>query len=167
MSSIAIDTNVFEHMLNPAENHDAHIDRLLAVLIQLRYRLLVDSTRKIGNEYQQMILPIVRNMDETRPHLPLLRYWMSPEIRHEVTLDQMDSLMQSIRSVIFERSENADRAFVYVVCREDSTLITNDQMHILSRRGILLKRTKRFRGRNAEIQSSRDAEDQFCTIGGA
>lgn len=165
MSCIAIDTNVFEHLLNSAENNDSHIDSLLGKLIRLKYRLLVDSTKKIGNEYKQMIVPMLRNMDETRQQLPLLRYWMSPDIRHEVTLDQIDNLMQKIRVVIFEPAEHADRAFVYVVCRENSTLITNDRRHILSRRSELLKRTKRLRGRNTKIQSSSDAANRFCANG--
>ena len=50
---------------------DSHIDKLFGKLIQLRYQLLVDSKRKIGNEYQQMIVPMITNMDDTRPQLPL------------------------------------------------------------------------------------------------
>lgn len=161
MPYIAIDTNIFEHLLNPVTNQGTHIDQLLGQLIGLRYQLLVDSTRRIGNEYQQMIIPIIRNMDETRPQLPFLRYWMNSDIRHQVELNQQDDLMQQIRQIIYERSEHADRVFVYVVCREDAILITNDQIHILGRRNDLLKRTRRERGPNTDIQSSNEAVVHF------
>ena len=74
MPHIAIDTNIFVHLLNPDVNHGSHIDKLLGKLIQLRYQLLVDSTRKIGNEYQQIIVPIIRNRDDTGQQLQLLRF---------------------------------------------------------------------------------------------
>ncbi|MBE2197639.1 MAG: hypothetical protein IAE79_03445 [Anaerolinea sp.] len=165
MPYIAIDTNIFEHLLNPIANQGTHIDQLLGQLISLHYQLLVDSTRKIGNEYQQMIIPIIRNMDETKPQLPLLRFWMNPDIRHQVELNQQDNLMQQIGQVIYEPSEHADRAFVYVVCREDAILITNDQIHILGRRNDLLRRTRRQRGPNTDIQSSSEAFAHFLDNG--
>jgi len=157
MSCIGIDTNVFEHLFNPDVNDDSHIDKLLGSLMRVQYQLLVDSTNKIGNEYQQEIIPIIRNNDEMRPQLPLLRYWMHPDIRLRVEIDRRDHLMQQIRSVIHERAEHADRAFVYVVCKKDSILVTNDRIHILDRRRELLRSTRRERGRNTDIQSSRDA----------
>ncbi len=163
MPYIAIDTNIFEHLLNPAENPCSDIDTLLVHLMRLEYKLLVDSTKKIGNEYQQKIVPIIKNMDETKPKLPILRFWMDNNIRHQVVLDQLDNLMQQIKSVIYELNEHADRAFVYVVCAADALLVTNDRDHILGRRKDLLRRTKKNRGRNTDIQSSLDA---FANIGG-
>jgi hypothetical protein len=157
MRYIAIDTNIFEHLLNPAINYDSHIDRLLGDLIRLQYQLLVDSTRKIGNEYQQMIVPIIQSRDDMGQQLQLLRHWMNPDVRFQVDLIQTDNLMQQIRRIIRERNEHADRAFVYVVCRGDSILVTNDHTHILGRRVKLLRRTRRERGQNTDIQSSNDA----------
>ncbi len=162
MPGIGIDTNVFQHLFNPAVNTDAHIDRLLSVLILKAFELLVDSTSKIANEYQQLLVPIIKNNDETRPQLPLLRHWMSPDIRHVVVLDPRDNLMQQITRVIREPAEHADRAFVYVVCSADATLITNDDMHILRRRATLLRKTRRWRGGGADIQSSCQAASRFC-----
>lgn len=165
MPYIAVDTNIFEHLLNPGVNHDAHIDKLLGKLIQLQYLLLVDSTRKIGNEYQQLIVPIIKNMDETRPQLPLLRHWMLPEIREVVTLVSHDALMQHIKAVVHEPAEHADRAFIYVVCKQNSTLVTNDSIHILGRRDQLLKKTRRERGKDTDIQCSVDAHTTFMGTG--
>ena len=166
MAYIAIDTNIFEHLLNPEMNTASHIDKLLGQLSKMEYQLLVDSTRKIGGEYLRLIVPIIRNMDETRPQLPLLRFWMNPDIRHEVTLNPIDNLMQKIKNIIHEAHEYADRAFVYIVCIEDSVLVTNDHIHILDRRRALLKGTKKFRGRNTDIQSSHTAYSAFLASGG-
>lgn len=157
MPNIGIDTNIFLHLLNPLENHDSHIDKLLGQLIEMQYFLLEDSTKKIGNEYLKMIVPMLRNKDETRPQLPLLRYWMNPDIRHSVELNPKDSLMQKIKEVIHEINEHADRAFVYVVCREDAILVTNDLVHIFKRRKELLRRTKKHRGNRTAIHSSMEA----------
>lgn len=161
MPYIAIDTNIFQHLLNPDMNSNSHIDKLLGCLIQSQYQLLVDSTKKIANEYRQIIIPIIRNIDETKPQLPLLRFWMNPDIRHQVDLDQLDKLMQQIIKVIHEINEHADRAFVYIVCAADSLLVTNDRVHILGRRKELLRRTKKSRGPNTDIQSSLDAFANF------
>ena len=165
MPYIAIDTNIFEHLLNPDMNLGSHIDKLLGHLIRAQYQLLVDSTRKIGNEYLQKIVPIIKNMDETRPQLPLLKFWMDTDIRHQVELNSTDILMQQIRGIIRERDEHADRAFVYVVCRKDSILVTNDHTHILGRRNDLLRRTRKERGKNTDIQCSNDAYNNLHGTG--
>ena len=41
--------------------------------------------------------------------------------------------------------------------QRDEFLVTNDRTHILDRRKALLKKTKRERGRNTDIQCSNDA----------
>ena len=43
---IAIDTNVFEHLLNPHENCANHIDKLLGTLAADRVGLIVDEKKK-------------------------------------------------------------------------------------------------------------------------
>ena len=161
MPCIGIDTNIFIHLLNPCNNPCSHIDKLLVHLMRLEYRLLVDSTKKIGNEYLEKIIPIIRNMDETKPQLPILRLWMDINIRHQVVLYPLDNLMKEIKSVIRKKDEHADRAFVYVVCVADSLLVTNDRVDILDRRKDLLRRTKKSRGRNTDIQSSLEAFSNF------
>ena len=47
---IAIDTNVFEHLLNPQENTNNHIDTLLRTLTRDRVGLIVDDKKRIENE---------------------------------------------------------------------------------------------------------------------
>lgn len=161
MSEIVIDTNVFEHLLNSDVNVDFHIDRLLNYLARNRYTLLVDSTQKIAKEYEARLKPIIRNVDDTGDRRYILAYWMIFSTRREEELDLADQLMRGIKRVIFEPKEHADRAFVYVSCRGNCYLITNDGIHILGRRDQLLKRTHGLRGANTDFIRSGDACSVF------
>ena len=160
MSQLAIDTNIFQHLLNPQMNTNLHIDKVLGYLARSKCMLLVDSTKKIANEYEALVIPIIRNADDTRVQIYLLRYWMNSEIRHEEPLDRQDQLMQQIKRVIYE-NEHADRAFVYVSCKRDCYLITNDNVHILNRRRELLEGTRRHRGTNTDFIDSHQAHQEF------
>ena len=162
MSEIAIDACVFIHLFNPQNNTDAHIDRLLTQLIKDSYLLLVDSSGKIGKDYSAQVIPMIKSKSDTGGQLLLLRYWMQNERRATVPLNRTDGLMAEIKSVIHESDEHADRAFVYVACQRDATLVTNDHIHILNRRSELLKKTKRYRGKSTDILSSLNAASQFC-----
>ena len=42
-NEVAIDTNVFQHLLNPQNNVNSHINRLLEYLIGQRTTLVVDE----------------------------------------------------------------------------------------------------------------------------
>ena len=166
MPEIAIDACVFVHLLNPQNNKDSHIDRLLRQLIKDSFMLLMDSTGRIGKDYEAQVKPMIKSTSDTGGQLYLLRYWMQNERRVTVQLDQTDRLMAAIRNIIFEVAEHADRAFVYVACRRNATLVTNDAAHILDRRSALLKKTKRWQGNSTDILSSINAASHFCHNGG-
>lgn len=158
-SRVAIDTNIFIHLTNSQENPDSHIDQLLMHLAKSDPRLCVDSTRKIGNEYEEKLGPRIRNESEQNIAIYLIRYWMNDDVRQVVEVDHQGPLMHRIRRVIVEPDEHVDRAFVYVSCQGDCPLITNDNQHILGRRGHLRKATKGYRGPNTDFISSRQAVD--------
>ncbi len=120
MPEIAIDACVFIHLLNPEHNKASHIDRLLSQLIKDRFMLLVDTTGKIGKDYEAQVIPMIRQTDDTGSQVLLLRHWMQSERRSTVKLLRTDQLMNAIRGVIHENAEHADRAFVYVVCRQNA-----------------------------------------------
>jgi hypothetical protein len=145
-SRVAIDTNIFIHLTNDQENPDSHIDQLLMHLAKSNPRLCVDSTRKIGNEYEENLGTRIRNESEQTMAIYLIRHWMSPELRDVIEVDHEGPLMHRIRRVIVEPDEHVDRAFVYVSCEGDCRLITNDHQHILGRRSDLRKATKGYRG---------------------
>lgn len=161
MSCIAIDTCIFLHLLNPMNNQDDHIDSLLIRLAELEYLLLTDSTEKIPKEYQARIEPAFKDSSDTGTKIQILRYWMTMCHRRIADLNRQDELMRAIRCVIPEIEEHADRAFVYVAFKCETILVTNDSVHILSRREDLLARTLPCRGKNAYIYSSFEAHGAF------
>lgn len=169
--NIAIDTCVFLHLLNKDPrtqvNEDSHIDDLLGHPEVRKLSLCVDTTNKIGAEYQTKLDPIVRKEDDTRTEIYILRFWMNMCPREPILTDPTDALMARIREVIPERNENADRAFVYVACRGDCCLVTNDGEHILPRRKKLWRRTQRERGENTKFLTSREAVQYFSPGGDA
>ena len=169
--AVAIDTNVFEHILNPQENIDYHINGLLSQLQQDNARLVVDSGRRIRGEYNQQLTPIIRNGDDMRNEMQLLRYWILYAPEPDTVSVHDDRLMTAIRKVIVERSEGVDRIFVYVALKQGKTLITNDRRHIVNgpsreskqgaRRHRLLSDTRRLRPNGANILTSNEAHSQL------
>ncbi len=156
MVRIAIDTNVFVHLTNPKENPDSHIDQMLSHLAKNQPRLCVDSTKKIGNEYEEKLAPRIRDTNETGIAIFLLRYWMNPDLREVVDTDPLDHLMHRISQAIPEHDEHADRAFVYVSCKGNCPLVSNDRVHIIGRRSKLWKKTREYRGAVTCFQTSRE-----------
>lgn len=165
---IAIDTNVFEHLLNPQENTNNHIDTLLRTLTRDRVGLIVDDKKRIENEYKNRIEPMLRNTsDKNIQQLLLLRSWIVSQIgsRKRVSVSNNDLLMTAIKGVITE-NEAVDRIIVYVAFKSDRILITNDRRHIIEggpkerskRRKTLLRNTRRHRpDKKSEILNSTEA----------
>ena len=167
---IAIDTNVFIHLFDSTWNTDSHINKLLEHFQQQCIELIVDDRGRIAGEYDHQITPRIQSSDDTRNEIQMLRYWMLFAPRKKVRLDNRDRLMQAIRIVVIEPSENVDRIFVYVAFKAGKTLITNDLMHIVEgpdtertpRGQRLLRSTRRLRHRDADILTSREAYDGIC-----
>lgn len=168
---VAIDTNVFIHILNDQNNQDEHINTLLGHLYKKRVSLLLDNNGRIMGEYKHLITPLIEGSNERLFESTLLRYWIhfAPKKYSEVKLN--DELMTAIRKIIHEREEVVDQIFVYIALRERKTLITNDYIHILSgptnesnespRRTRLLRITRRHRDRGGAILNSQEAFDKI------
>ena len=163
---MAIDTNVFQHLLNPQDNVDSHINRLLEYLIIQGIALVVDSQGLIAGEYLQQLGRRLGESDDARNEIQILRYWVLYAPRHRVSVDENDDLMKAIYDVIIEVSENVDRTFVYVAFQQGTTLISNDLRHIVRgpgnesepRRERLLSNTQGLRPKGSEILTSQEAE---------
>lgn len=166
--SIAIDTNVFRHLLNPQVNIGLHINKLLDHLQRLGVHLIVDAEGCIFGEYRRMIVPWILRTDESLNERQLLSYWVHSAPRCLVDIDRQDGLMTAIAKVITESSEPVDKIFVYVALRSGRILVTNDKRHILSgpnlgrrnyspRRKILLCNTSGVRPDGAGILTSQEA----------
>ncbi len=167
--TVAIDTNVFRHLLNPQDNTCLHINKLLGHLIREGTTLVFDERRVIAGEYDYQLARRLADSNDTRNEIQILRYFILYAPRLDITLDKNDKLMAAIRKVIFEVSENVDRSFVYVAFRQGTTLISNDQRHIVrgprdespERRVRLLNDTVNLRPSGAAILTSKEAYTQI------
>ena len=167
--AVAIDTNVFVHLLNPQNNPDGHIKRLLTHLFDEGVALLVDDGGRIAGEYAYLI-SLIERLDEARNERQILRYWMGLAPRRKVEVSDSDALMTAIRQVITGDKE-VDRIFVYVSFREGKILISNDEGDIvfgsdrgrgyIPRRQRLLQATEGLRPGNPEILTSREAHTRI------
>ena len=164
---VAIDTNVFVHLLNEKHNPDGHINKLLEYLAQKEMRLLVDDRDVISREYQTHIIPMLSGKSVKGNELSILRYWTDLGIRARVPVSRNDRLMAAISEVIFEPSKVADRTFVYVAFRRGKILISNDEEDIVfgpawesrrpPRRDRLMREAKRWLTDGADILISAEA----------
>ena len=169
--ALSIDTNIFEHLLNPQINVDGHINTLLVHLMAQRVALLIDDGKRISGEYNDRIGPIIRHTDDLRNEVYILRYWIRDAPRLRITINWTDTLMKAIRKVIMEKSEALDCIFVYVALSQGTVLISNDEVHIVigperergdpTRRQRLLRNSKKLRPQGAEILTSQEAHDRI------
>ena len=167
---VAIDTNVFVHLLNPEENVESHINELLQYLQREGVALIIDDGERILGEYYQNIRAVMSCSDDAGIEIYLLRYWtlLSPKLR--TSLDMGDGLMRTIKEVISEPSKSVDRIFVYVAFKKGRVLITNDERDIVCgptresgqspRRNRLLRGTRSHRSDGAAILTSEEAYDK-------
>ena len=169
--AVAIDTNVFVHLKNPAQNPDRHIHYLLGVLAEQRIELLVDDGGFIHHEYEEHVVRMLEGNSVDAGEVYLLQYFMDVDRQLEVAVDRRDGLMVAINRVIWERSKNPDRTFVYVAFHEDKPLISNDRTDIVigppnersrgPRRDRLRRETRRNRPGAAVIFTSDEARNQI------
>lgn len=178
---VAIDTNVFEHLLT-RENTRGHITTLLAAA-KGKASLVVDDKRRIEKEYKNRLLERIKGVSrqKTGKHLgkapdrvretSLLRFWIVETIhtRVRVAVDPGDSLMQQITRKLQhppEGSRNTDRILVYVAFRQGCPLVSNDG-GITKKRGALLKIKDAKKGSAILTSKQAAAYIQACSKGGA
>ena len=160
---IAIDTNVFEHLLNPKENKFNHIEILLYKLKEDDIRLIIDSEGRIWNEYINRIIQEIKKCENSN-YNELFRYWLSPEPKNKlISVNQDDDLMVAIKGVT-GRDKATDRIFIYVAICGNWVLVTNDRNDILdggnikyNRRKQLLKIARKQGFKSARIYDSEEA----------
>jgi len=167
--AVAIDTNVFVHLLNPQNNLDGHINGLLIHLFEQQVTLLVDGGGRITGEYERSITPLIRRLDDARNERQILRYWMAFAPSRKVEVSEGDALMAGIGQVISVAAA-VDRIFVYVAFKEGKVLISNDQRDIVfgpdrgrgyvPRRERLLQNTQDCRPPGADILTAREAYEK-------
>ena len=131
---VAIDTNVFGHIIDKRVNNDGHIHYLLKTLRDKGFSLLADKKGMIFKEYRDHIL---REKFLKNPHIEveayLLTYWLVTEPT-KVSVDCNSTLAKEIKKIIVEQNANVDRLFVHVAFKKESSLVSNDKSHIVNRR---------------------------------
>ena len=164
---VAVDTNVFEHLMNPQNNTGNHIHQLLTQFIKDKILLLIDDKKKIIHEYLQNFQEYLKYESDRMGEGRLLFHFFKKENHKIVCVDPSDSLMSSIKQII-PRQEVTDMFFVYVAFKKNRTLVTNDRKDIIDegtkygeRRRKLIRKTKQYRPsgeRNkAKILTSQEA----------
>lgn len=156
---VAIDVNVFEHLLNPAENIDGHITDIVGWVLLNGVAILVDSRRRIEGEYANRLVPYLQGARHKSERVLLERLLRRPKYKR-VQVDAKDALMTGINNLVSVASHksNTDRYYVYVAFKAGRVLITNDKADILDNRRQLKRQTKRWRAKQQEdILSSREA----------
>ena len=162
---IAIDANVFEHLLNRQKNTQKHIGALLQQLIEDEIRLLVDDKKRIRKEYSNRLNSYVQKEQaaEGNAERIVLRHWFALENQKIVSVDQDDPLMKAVQNIIHEKRGKAvtDRFYVYVAFKEGRILVTNDIKDIVNRRSQLRKITRKARPNGADIMTSKKAHSNL------
>ena len=166
---IAIDTNIFEHLLNPQENINRHIDQLLNQLSDDSIKLLVDNEKKITKEYKRCLDEMIDRMEDDYRKL-LLLYWMDIQNQKSIKVSSKDALMRNIKKIIpLGEGSVTDCFFVYVAFKEGRILITNDRGDMIDegtqigerRRKLLKIGTKNGRKKGSDILTSQQAYDRL------
>ena len=159
----AIDTNIFEHLLNPQKNVNGHIDILLQKMRDIGVILILDGKHRILDEYNNRTVPLFRNQATDSSKRFLIQYWTQDCKKYQVPVEHSSELMQKIKNAL-PQGEGTDAVFVFVVFRCGGTLLTNDRDDIIdegnkpdARRRKLLK--IRERDMNSEILTSKEAFD--------
>ena len=173
---IAIDTNIFEHLLNPKHNTKNHISKLFEKLMDDEIALLMDDKKRITAEYSNKIEKILDKKDveikgEIRVLGTVYSYFM--DNKEIVPVDFLDPLMTAITKII-PANKGADRFFVYVAFKKGRILITNDRKDMIDegnqagkRRQKLLQKTKKYRLKEANILTSATAYEKLNMANGA
>ena len=153
---IAIDTNIFMHILNPQKNTDEHIDQLLEQLSDDGIKLLVDDGERIINEYSRCLDEMIEGMELDSRQL-LLLYWLDVQNHKSIKIIPKDTLMISIKKIIPPKKgkSRTDCYFVYVAFKEGRILITHDEGDIGKRCEELFNISKkRGRKKGSDILTS-------------
>lgn len=159
----AIDTNIFEHLLNPQENVCGHIDMLLQKMRDIGVILIIDGRQRILAEYNDRTVPLFKNQRTDSSKRFLIQYWTQDCKKYRVSVEHSSELIKKIKKVL-PQGEGTDAVFVFVVFRCGGTLLTNDRDDIIdegSKRNA--RRTKllriKERNMNSEILTSKEAFD--------
>lgn len=159
---IAIDTNVFEHLLTPSKNENEHITKLFNAFIDDGIGLIVDEGGAIEAEYSNRIERRIKEAQDKGYDSIFRYYFVAQTTRKQVRVKHNDELMSKIKSIV--GNVPRDHIFIYVAIKKDKVLVTNDRNDILDegnsrykRRNKLLSIAKKQQLKSARIYDSQEA----------
>ena len=154
-NSLAIDTNVFLHLIDPDVNADAHINELLTHLLDNENSLIIDDEDRILTEYNRHLPGAIKGADQKGQEILILRAWVrvlqNPNRLLKIPL-QNDQLMKMLRKKVRPRKGSNDRIFVYVAFKQRKFLVSNDKHDVVTG-GNKNKKNPRRRGTFEERQT--------------
>ena len=165
--AMVIDTNVLEHVLDPVINSDEHLDRLLRKFSEQRRKLCIDSLSqnrgsKILNEYNNRLQSRWKAMDERGQVAQWIRYVILYAERLATPVDLSDGLGSNIVPHMNRvGADRTDQTFVYVACKLNSVMVSNNARHITDLRSKLRRAAHRIRSNDTDFLSSVQAEDRM------
>lgn len=158
VDAIAMDTNVFGHLTNYSGiNRNRHINKLFRYLIKCQTSLLVDTEKKIGNEYKHHLnKPIFKCKYDKREEAYFLQYFLDPARHKPVFVDETDDLWNAIIAIVHDPNE-VDQRLVYIAFCKGKLLISNDNDDIVSQKDALFEKTVGKREKGSDILNSQQA----------
>lgn len=155
---VVIDTNVFWHLTDKEKhNADGHIGDLLSALVEDGICLLADDRGVMDREYKWFLTKKKKLLQQRQmlDEAYLLLYWLSPDNREVVAVDN-DDLLRKIERTIADGADEADRMLVYVAFAKSRPLVSNDYGHISGKES--KKRLRKIpESKNAAILTSKEA----------
>jgi hypothetical protein len=165
--AMVIDTNVLEHVFDPAMNVGGHIETLLKKFSAQGKKLCIDrpvGSRKsrIIQEYQHRLQARIDAMDQQNQLYEWLRYVIVLAERLDTPVNLADGLGSCfVPRMNRVNAERSDQVFVYVACALDSVMVSNNNRHITGIKNHLCRCARAAGSDNTDFLSSTQAEAEM------
>lgn len=162
--AMVIDTNVLEHVFDPGRNGDGHLDSLLKKFAEQRRKLCTDrppqnKKSRILEEYGHRLQFHLKAMEERGQVAQWLRYLVEYAERVDTPVNLRDGLGSSITPQMNRvGAERSDHVFVYVACKLNSVMVSNNARHVTDIRAGLRRSARRVGSDLTDFLSSLEAE---------
>ncbi len=162
--ALVIDTNVIEHVFNPAMNVNGHIESLLRKFSEQRRKLCLDRPKegkqsRIFAEYQHRLQFYSKKMEDIGLVSHWIRYLVLFADRIDAPVDLSDKLGKHfVPAMKAVKAETSDQIFVYVACALDSVMVSNNSLHVTDIREHLQAAAQKVGSHNTDFISSIEAD---------
>jgi len=162
--AMVLDTNVLEHAFNPVVNGDGHVENLLKKFTQQRKKLCLDrpaagKKSRILEEYDHRLQFHKKKIAEQGQMTQWLRYILVLADREDTPVNLADGLGVRVAGHMDRvQAERSDQLFVYVACRLNSVMVSNNSRHVTDLRTELRRAARSVHNNETDFVSSIEAE---------